>query len=202
MADGDIATHDEAMSLAGVRPELGDPIPMVLFCPQCFAQHVDEATETWANPPHRSHLCHNCGCIWRPCDWPTVGVKAVQTRGGADTVPVPVRRGFLHARVFATRWGVGLAFIDTDDEQDREVLALQLWAPLCEDGSDATVRMQIGLPGSASMAAHDVMSEANRTALVEMTPQRFEAALETAGIAAALDEAYARKEGMTTNAPE
>lgn len=63
------------------------PIPMVLHCPTCFAQHIDEATETWANPPHRSHLCHNCGCIWRPADVATVGVRAVETRGSADTWP-------------------------------------------------------------------------------------------------------------------
>lgn len=63
------------------------PLPMVLHCPLCHVQHVDEPTEAWENPPHRSHLCHNCGCVWRPADVPTVGVKAVQTRGKADTWP-------------------------------------------------------------------------------------------------------------------
>ena len=41
----------------------------------------------WTNPPHRSHLCHACGCIWRPCDTPTNGVAAIQTRGKDDTWP-------------------------------------------------------------------------------------------------------------------
>lgn len=94
------------------------PIPMVLHCPSCHAQHVDKAEEPprlangdvahgcemcdgddectcpgwkpwwWTNPPHRSHLCHACGCIWRPADVATVGVTAVETRGKVDTWPL------------------------------------------------------------------------------------------------------------------
>jgi hypothetical protein len=41
----------------------------------------------WTNPPHRSHLCGACGCVWRPADVPTVGVKRIQTRGSRDTWP-------------------------------------------------------------------------------------------------------------------
>jgi len=40
------------------------PIDMVLFCPNCHAQHIDAPdarTPDWTNPPHRSHLCHGCG---------------------------------------------------------------------------------------------------------------------------------------------
>ncbi|MBR7972907.1 hypothetical protein KDX01_07225 [Burkholderia vietnamiensis] len=73
------------------------PIDMLLFCPKCGKQHVDEpevvfgdaddsdSEVTWENPPHRSHLCHACGTIWRPADVPTNGVAAIQTRGKADT---------------------------------------------------------------------------------------------------------------------
>lgn len=83
------------------RSAMGEkPLPMVLHCPECGLQHVD-AKEThglaegeqepeepaWNNPPHRSHLCHGCGCIWRPADVPTDGVKAITTRGKADTWP-------------------------------------------------------------------------------------------------------------------
>jgi hypothetical protein len=39
----------------------------------------------WTNPPHRSHLCLNCGTIWRPADVPTTGVATIGTRGRADT---------------------------------------------------------------------------------------------------------------------
>jgi hypothetical protein len=66
------------------------PIPMILHCPRCGLQHIDapdERTEGWVNPPHRSHLCHGCGNIWRPADVPTEGVTAIQTRGANDSAP-------------------------------------------------------------------------------------------------------------------
>jgi hypothetical protein len=77
-----------------------EPIPMVLYCPACGVQHIDAPEWTverrpgpgdraihaaWTNPPHRSHLCGSCGCIWRPADVATTGVEAIQTRGKADT---------------------------------------------------------------------------------------------------------------------
>lgn len=76
------------------------PIPMVLHCPTCGMQHIDEpewinvgpdergrrgaAAIVWDNPPHRSHLCHGCGTIWRPADVPTTGVERITTKGKAD----------------------------------------------------------------------------------------------------------------------
>ena len=88
----------------------GQPIDMVLHCPVCHTQHVDvpvtdheytaqlhesswwelggEKPERWMNPPHKSHLCHNCGHIWRPADVPTNGVLFVQTKGTKDS-PLP-----------------------------------------------------------------------------------------------------------------
>ncbi|MCA8242884.1 hypothetical protein [Burkholderia sp. AU32262] len=94
------------------NPAQPEPIDMLLFCPKCGVQHVDAPEpftpagrcecagpdecetcesnraafeESWQNPPHRSHLCHACGTIWRPADVPTNGVAAIQTRGKADT---------------------------------------------------------------------------------------------------------------------
>jgi hypothetical protein len=75
------------------------PIDMVLHCPKCGMQHIDavEMVEwdrdggppanrvTWPNEPHRSHLCHGCGHIWRPADVETNGVAAVKTKGKADS---------------------------------------------------------------------------------------------------------------------
>lgn len=71
------------------------PIDMVLYCPNCGKQHIDEPERfqpegvgyalEWTNPPHRSHLCHDCGCIWRPADVPTNGVAHIETKGKADT---------------------------------------------------------------------------------------------------------------------
>ena len=78
------------------------PINMILHCPKCGMQHIDApdrleqiihresgtvVDEQWTNPPHRSHLCHGCGCIWRPADVPTNGVRSITTRGKADTWP-------------------------------------------------------------------------------------------------------------------
>jgi hypothetical protein len=74
------------------------PIDMVMHCPACGEQHIDapdwhpvaSTTEfaplKWDNPPHRSHLCHGCGLVWRPADVPTNGVRAIKTRGKRDSV--------------------------------------------------------------------------------------------------------------------
>ncbi|ULQ46980.1 hypothetical protein JN531_001530 [Flagellatimonas centrodinii] len=85
------------------NPPANKPAPaidMVLHCPKCGLQHIDGADDScdWDNPPHRSHLCHGCGHIWRPADVPTNGVPAVATKGKADSPiakpgPVAVPRG-------------------------------------------------------------------------------------------------------------
>ncbi len=53
-----------------------EPLNMVLPCPKCGLLHIDapEPSSGWDNPPHKSHLCHGCGTIWRPADVPTNGV--------------------------------------------------------------------------------------------------------------------------------
>ncbi len=63
------------------------PIPMILPCPKCGMRHVDapEPEKGWTNPPHKSHLCHGCGIVWRPADVPTTGVLATVTQGARDT---------------------------------------------------------------------------------------------------------------------
>ena len=75
------------------------PINMVLHCPSCHTQHIDAPDHPyyggmsdaagfhprWDNPPHRSHLCHQCGTIWRPADVCTNGVARATTRGKNDT---------------------------------------------------------------------------------------------------------------------
>lgn len=78
---------------------IAGPIDMVLYCPRCHVQHIDEPetefvqfgageivsmSTGWDSPPHRSHLCKGCGCIWRPADVPTNGVKEIKTKGKAD----------------------------------------------------------------------------------------------------------------------
>jgi hypothetical protein len=78
--------------LLAIAAEKEAPIDMVLHCPKCGKQHIDAPEEhwnrrylyDWENPPHRSHLCHGCGYIWRPADVPTNGVYALATKGKND----------------------------------------------------------------------------------------------------------------------
>lgn len=97
------------------EPELNDkPIPMIIFCPRCGVQHVDaaephkedcqavtiaEQTEcicgAWLNPPHRSHLCHDCGHIWRPSLARTTGVAEIRILGDHDHPPIRGKVGQL-----------------------------------------------------------------------------------------------------------
>jgi hypothetical protein len=66
-----------------------EPIPTILHCPRCHARHVDapEPENGWTNPPHKSHLCRNCGIVWRPANVPTYGVARIESRGERDTWP-------------------------------------------------------------------------------------------------------------------
>lgn len=83
--------------VCAVQDNAADPAPidMLLWCPKCHAQHIDAPgadfdghDHRWDNPPHKSHLCHTCGTIWRPADVPTNGVASIETRGKADNWPV------------------------------------------------------------------------------------------------------------------
>lgn len=77
---------------------MSQPIPMILFCPACGLQHIDapEPEGGWDNPPHKSHLCHGCGHIWRPADVATNGVAEISTRGDHDST----RQRFVAARAY------------------------------------------------------------------------------------------------------
>lgn len=57
------------------------------LCKRCGRGESELVEPCWTNPPHRSHLCHGCGTIWRPADVATNGVAAAQTRGTNDTWP-------------------------------------------------------------------------------------------------------------------
>lgn len=96
-----------------------DPVDLLLYCPNCFEQHVDEAKPdvcencgaaevehpkeghdeqvggciaftAWLNPPHKSHRCNFCNHVWRPADVPTNGVIKLQSKGQRDGSPRPV----------------------------------------------------------------------------------------------------------------
>lgn len=50
-----------------------EPIPMLLWCPECRARHID--TGIFVTKPHHTHACQTCGHVWRPAIVPTVGVQ-------------------------------------------------------------------------------------------------------------------------------
>ncbi|WP_063892439.1 hypothetical protein [Burkholderia anthina] len=95
--EAEVRLIERLHALLAAHPGQPEPIDMLLYCPKCGVQHIDHAEpavehehgavefEAWDNPPHRSHLCHACGTIWRPADVPTNGVAAIRTRGKADT---------------------------------------------------------------------------------------------------------------------
>lgn len=107
-----IATFDPptVLRLIATNRELGAkaaaPIAMILFCPSCGLQHIDQAVDEedeegrqdgWSNPPHRSHLCHGCGHIWRPADVATEGVAYLDGYGENDSPPIRERAGSARA---------------------------------------------------------------------------------------------------------
>lgn len=47
-------------------------IPMVLFCPLGH-RHIDE--KEFADKPHHTHACQECGIVWRPAKVNTHGVR-------------------------------------------------------------------------------------------------------------------------------
>lgn len=56
---------------------MGEPIPMVLHCPYCRAQHIDgwDKGVNWAERPHSTHLCLSCHKTFKPSLRETIGVK-------------------------------------------------------------------------------------------------------------------------------
>lgn len=106
------------------------PIDMVLYCPVCGVQHIDKPESRadeqeralvydWTNPPHRSHLCHGCGHIWRPADVPTNGVQAVKTKGKADSPVRSVSHPYFEALV-KHALGRGLITVHSELMVDRD----------------------------------------------------------------------------------
>ncbi len=50
-----------------------EPIPMLLWCPECQGRHVDVGE--YETKPHHTHACQQCGHVWRPALVSTVGVQ-------------------------------------------------------------------------------------------------------------------------------
>lgn len=70
--------HEDLLFMFHAKRALPLVVDMVLYCPYCFTQHIDapEPPEVsdWKNPPHRTHLCHECKKLFKPADIYTNGV--------------------------------------------------------------------------------------------------------------------------------
>lgn len=67
------ATLPSPTVVAEGPPKQFEPIPMLLYCPECGARHVDEGE--YATKSHHTHACQSCGLAWRPAIVETVGVR-------------------------------------------------------------------------------------------------------------------------------
>lgn len=65
---------------------MSEPVKMILPCPVCSVFHIDlpNPEMQWENPPHKSHLCANCGTIWRPANVETEGVAPQEIIPGTN----------------------------------------------------------------------------------------------------------------------
>jgi hypothetical protein len=129
LKNGSTWTHDSRVDCVGaLKARLAtaqSPVNLLLFCPQCGEQHIDEAKpdvcetcggsedqfprdpETfvcvckvfiaWLNPPHKSHRCTSCNHVWRPADVPTNGVKEIKTNGERDGDTRPRQKELVEA---------------------------------------------------------------------------------------------------------
>lgn len=113
-----IAQHDPLAAVSSIEvPVPAARIDMIIYCPACGLQHIDEPESDeayasrlttggidpqWTNPDHRSHLCRKedggCGFIFRPADVCTNGIAKVKTRGSADSPHRP------SAKIAETTW--------------------------------------------------------------------------------------------------
>lgn len=113
--------------IQALEAERAKPIPMILFCPACGEQHIDEpepslgkrfldpGAKEWTNPPHRSHLCQGCGHIWRPADVATEGVARIETAGKADSEPAEPQPALQAAEAEVVRLREGLEQIAVEE---------------------------------------------------------------------------------------
>lgn len=67
-----------------------DPIPMLLWCPQCSKRHVDAGE--FATKSHHTHACQHCGMVWRPAIQSTVGVEFLPGFKDSETPSLSVEQ--------------------------------------------------------------------------------------------------------------
>jgi hypothetical protein len=204
--------HSEVERLKSHAP-VAHPIDMVLHCPACGLQHVDapmtdsQYTERlhesswwecggdkpgrWTNPPHRSHLCHGCGHIWRPADVPTNGVQAVKTKGKADSpiaAPAPVAQGARNVPFRPETW-------ELDADGDPPVLCTECGRPVRYGSRHVACAALAPAPVAPADPLTDAQLDALDTfALATMAPRGRESVRQYA-------RAIERAHGITGGAP-
>lgn len=68
--------REEKGAFTNIVMKLDAPVPMILHCPKCKAQHIDKGIFATTRV-HRTHLCASCGHTWCPYDKATVGVATL-----------------------------------------------------------------------------------------------------------------------------
>lgn len=85
-----VACGDETFPLTDPAACTEDaPIPMLLWCPECGARHLDEGE--FSTHPHHTHACQECGMVWRPAVVCTSGVRFLPGFRNEDAVPADNR---------------------------------------------------------------------------------------------------------------
>ena len=73
VGDKIVSTVPEVETETVSVPQAVEPIPMLLYCPECRGRHIDKGA--FATRVHHTHSCQTCGHTWRPAIVPTVGVQ-------------------------------------------------------------------------------------------------------------------------------
>ncbi len=79
---------------------MSDPIPMLLWCPECSERHIDEGA--FATKSHHTHACQGCGHVWRPAVVPTCGVRFLPGFKNGEITLVELNKAAAQLRAEAT----------------------------------------------------------------------------------------------------
>jgi predicted RNA-binding Zn-ribbon protein involved in translation (DUF1610 family) len=71
--DSERMVHELIEEIIESRKVPLEAIPMLLWCPDCGARHIDIGE--FAKKLHHTHACQSCGMVWRPAISHTVGVQ-------------------------------------------------------------------------------------------------------------------------------
>jgi hypothetical protein len=74
-----VAVAELAMQNDFMADAKAQPAHIRTCCEKCGTLHVDKGE--WAKEPHKRHQCENCGLIWQPALYPTIGVQFLNEPG-------------------------------------------------------------------------------------------------------------------------